>query len=563
MTKSASRRPGRKKADSLFHRILQLLKHPALWALGIVGAAGTAYLTPISTEVIDSLFRKTALAFCKFNEPTNSDPSRFTILLSPLTSDDRKETSLHELINALRGDPIFHTVPTCEPLAFQYTHDSNVEEAILTERARTMMLKNNADLLLFGEVLSSDHSIKLFLVSEKGACDYRPRQLSLSSGLLPPSFAKETKAKLINAVMAEISGACRADSSFDWSLFSKRVRKMTVFMDREELPQDALWNIGPDYSHAMRLLYFNDQGDDWFSKADAFNSRMKRAADLEVGPNQSVWHATTVLHLKGQLQLAKALKTHDNADQIIALSSLTLAIDDSCQRLAPDITDRDKLTHLCADALNDRGYLFSDSGDYKKAISDFDRAIVVNPMHDAAFGNRGAAHDSEKNYALAVVDFSNALRINPTDTEILSSRGFAYYQLKDYDHAILDYNDAIKNGSKSFSTFNNRGAAFRRKGDCVRAVEDYSKSIELNAKSVRSITSRAFCYSILSRYDLAIADYDSALELNPKYAVALFGRGLAKIKSNDAAGGAIDTAAAQAINKEIATEYRNEMPTGQ
>lgn len=45
----------------------------------------------------------------------------------------------------------------------------------------------------------------------------------------------------------------------------------------------------------------------------------------------------------------------------------------------------------------------------------------------------------------------------------------------------------------------------------------------------------------------AIAQYDVALKLNPKLAGALYGRGVAKQRKGDAAGGSADLAAAKAI----------------
>jgi hypothetical protein len=47
-------------------------------------------------------------------------------------------------------------------------------------------------------------------------------------------------------------------------------------------------------------------------------------------------------------------------------------------------------------------------------------------------------------------------------------------------------------------------------------------------------------------FDEAIADYDAALKLNPKMAASLYGRGLAKQKNGDQAGGDADIAAAKA-----------------
>src|SRR5262249_1630141 len=57
------------------------------------------------------------------------------------------------------------------------------------------------------------------------------------------------------------------------------------------------------------------------------------------------------------------------------------------------------------------------------------------------------------------------------------------------------------------------------------------------------------------QWDLAIADFTAALRLEPKLPTALYGRGYAKLKKGDAAGGKAEIAAAQTIQKKIETEY--------
>ena len=55
--------------------------------------------------------------------------------------------------------------------------------------------------------------------------------------------------------------------------------------------------------------------------------------------------------------------------------------------------------------------------------------------------------------------------------------------------------------------------------------------------------------------DKAISDYDAALKTNPKLAGPLYGRGLAKIRKGEVAGGNVDTAAAKEINPRIGDTF--------
>ena len=59
----------------------------------------------------------------------------------------------------------------------------------------------------------------------------------------------------------------------------------------------------------------------------------------------------------------------------------------------------------------------------------------------------------------------------------------------------------------------------------------------------------------MGRFDSAIEDYSSALRIEPTMASALYGRGLARIKKGDAAGGNADVTAAKNLETKIADDF--------
>jgi regulator of sirC expression with transglutaminase-like and TPR domain len=56
----------------------------------------------------------------------------------------------------------------------------------------------------------------------------------------------------------------------------------------------------------------------------------------------------------------------------------------------------------------------------------------------------------------------------------------------------------------------------------------------------------------MRQWPQAIADYEAALKVDPKQAASLFGRGVARLRMGDVAGGNADIAAAIAIDNTIA-----------
>ena len=59
----------------------------------------------------------------------------------------------------------------------------------------------------------------------------------------------------------------------------------------------------------------------------------------------------------------------------------------------------------------------------------------------------------------------------------------------------------------------------------------------------------------MGQFDSAISDYNAALRIVPKMASALYGRGLARLKKGDAAGGNADLASAMKLEKKVADEF--------
>ena len=55
----------------------------------------------------------------------------------------------------------------------------------------------------------------------------------------------------------------------------------------------------------------------------------------------------------------------------------------------------------------------------------------------------------------------------------------------------------------------------------------------------------------------ALGDFEAVLRFNRKNALALYGRGLVRLKKGDTQGGATDIAAAKAVNANVAEEFEH------
>jgi len=126
-----------------------------------------------------------------------------------------------------------------------------------------------------------------------------------------------------------------------------------------------------------------------------------------------------------------------------------------------------------------RANTYMQGGNYEDAITDYTKALKVNPRDAIAYNNRGLAWGKKGDYDNAIADFTKALEINPQYSDAYKNRGIAYYDKGDYDSAIGNYTKAVEINPKDAFSYNNRGIAYYDRGDYDRTCSDFKKSCEL------------------------------------------------------------------------------------
>ena len=71
----------------------------------------------------------------------------------------------------------------------------------------------------------------------------------------------------------------------------------------------------------------------------------------------------------------------------------------------------------------DRAFDKGEKGDHYGAISDFKKAIKINPKYDIAYNNRGIVRKNLGDYEGAILDINYIVNINPKDLKAIISRG--------------------------------------------------------------------------------------------------------------------------------------------
>ena len=100
--------------------------------------------------------------------------------------------------------------------------------------------------------------------------------------------------------------------------------------------------------------------------------------------------------------------------------------------------------NLTARQYFDRAGKHLDTGEYQKAIDNYDDAIRLDPQYSRAYNNKGIAYKKLAQPDRAIQDFDEAIRLDSEYAHAYFNRGIAYNALGQYERAIQDFDEAIR-----------------------------------------------------------------------------------------------------------------------
>jgi tetratricopeptide (TPR) repeat protein len=211
----------------------------------------------------------------------------------------------------------------------------------------------------------------------------------------------------------------------------------------------------------------------------------------------------------------------------------------------------------------DRGNMHAERGDLKAAISDYDRAIDLDPRDASLYLYRGVARRAQGDLAAAIPDLDRAVRLDPGYARAYGNRANAHYERGDLEAAIADYGQAValfKDRSDRAMAYNNRGLAHRAHGDLEAAIADYERAISLfpdGPDKAMAYNNRGMVRRAQGDLKAAIANYDRAIELDPQLAEAYGNRANARYEQGHLVAAIADYNEALERNPQLAEAFTN------
>lgn len=162
----------------------------------------------------------------------------------------------------------------------------------------------------------------------------------------------------------------------------------------------------------------------------------------------------------------------------------------------------------------DRGLSKSNNKDYSGAITDYNKAIQINPKHAKAYLNRGILKFMlQEDYTGGKADINKSIEIDPNNSLAYYMRGNMKYALKDYSGAIADLDIAEECNNENDAIFYLRGEAKRESKDYNGAIADYSKYIEVKPKYAEAYFKRGLAKANSGQKESGCQDFNTSVEL--------------------------------------------------
>ena len=187
-------------------------------------------------------------------------------------------------------------------------------------------------------------------------------------------------------------------------------------------------------------------------------------------------------------------------------------------------------------------------GDTEGAIYDFSLAIEINPYNYQSYHNIGVIEHKAGNIDMAVDYFKKSIKIDPTNVSAMVILAQIYYDSQEIDNAINYFDNALRinkpmrvlTQSQLFYCYTYRASSLSINKKYSQALSDISQALSINGDDSNANYIRGSIMYEMQNYPEAIKSLDKAITLNPELGYGYFVRGMAKRKSNDTMGAAID-----------------------
>ncbi len=163
------------------------------------------------------------------------------------------------------------------------------------------------------------------------------------------------------------------------------------------------------------------------------------------------------------------------------------------------------------------GILLMDEEDFPEAVDQFGAAIRLYPQdpQTTALRSRGICYGNLGDLDAALTDFNRALMVNSVNPDVYYHRGNLYRDRGEMLAALRDWNRALTINPGLVDAYLNRGVARYMRGQPEEARADFERVIELKPDYAEAHYNLAIVLESLGKDEAALTALDRAIELKP------------------------------------------------
>ena len=160
--------------------------------------------------------------------------------------------------------------------------------------------------------------------------------------------------------------------------------------------------------------------------------------------------------------------------------------------------------HVCL------GMVYNGTGEYEKAVEEFQSALAVDSTNDDAFRGLAAAYESLGRTGEAEQTFQKAVHLRPQYWAGYAWLGGFYYHQARYDDAARMYTAWIAVAQDSFQGYNNLGGVYLLQGRYADAIPQLRRSVDINP-TLDAYSNLATAYFYQGSFEDAAMAYQEAI----------------------------------------------------
>lgn len=238
--------------------------------------------------------------------------------------------------------------------------------------------------------------------------------------------------------------------------------------------------------------------------------------------------------------------TAQSEDAQLVLKGVQLAKRGKTEKALTNFNKALEINPANIDALYNKGLYLEKKENYNQAIELYSSAINIQPR-TILFVRRGDCYQKVEKHKLATADYTKALEAEPEDISIRMSRAYSYIQTEQYDKLLEDLGYQLKRNPQDYSTKANYIMAL---GQLQRFQEALPLSIELTNEMPDNMMHLAHYlvannYVKLDQLDNAQKHIQLSFSSDPNYEYAYYASALVQLKRGN------NVEACEAYNKSI------------